>query len=207
MRTEWLLHSGTASEVIVVFGGWAVGPGCVAHLQGPQDVLFVEDYTDLEAELPDLSGYARRRLLAWSFGVSAYAHWQAGRADPFTRKTAIAGTLNPVDRAEGIPPAVLEKTRDTLSEASFATFQRRCFGGPQVLMQIDVPRKQAELTAVAARGRAPQTAFDRIVIPTRDRIFPPANMARAWVEQEDRVQQIDAPHAPFASWTTWQEVP
>lgn len=207
MQTEWLIHSGTASEVIVVFGGWAVGPGCLAHLQGSQDVLFVEDYTDLAAELPDLGGYATRRLLAWSFGVAAYAHWQAGRVDPFARKTAIAGTLNPVDRAEGIPPTVLEKTRDTLSDTSFAMFQRRCFGGPQAPVQIDVSRKQEELSAVAARGRAPDVAFDRIVIPARDRIFPPANMTKAWAGQADRVVTVEAPHAPFNLWQSWEAVP
>lgn len=207
MQVQWLIQSGSAAEVIVVFGGWAVGPDCLRHLVGPQDVLFVDDYRDLGADLPDLSGYATRRLIAWSFGVAGYGHWQAGRADPFHRKTALSGTLSPVDRQLGIPPLVLNKTRDTLSEDSFTAFLTRCFGAPHAVPPLDVTARQDELRAVAERGPAPDPHFDRVVIPSHDRIFPPANMARAWAGQATRVTGIDAPHAPFALWTEWDQIP
>ncbi|MCA8884350.1 MAG: DUF452 family protein [Rhodobacteraceae bacterium] len=209
MRIQWLTQTGTAAEVIVVFGGWAVGPDGLRHLGGAQDVLFVDDYRDLDGDLPDLSAYRTRRLIAWSFGVAGYGHWQAARRiDPFTRKTALSGTLTPVDRLRGIPPAVVAKTRDTLSDTSFAAFLARCYGAPcPDPADLDIAARQAELSAVAARGPAPDPHFDCIVIPSRDRIFPPASMARAWADQAARVVAIDAPHAPFALWHLWDDIP
>ncbi len=206
MQARWLKRNG-GSEVIVVFGGWAVGADCLSHLAGPQDVLFVDDYRDPSLDLPDISAYARRRLLAWSFGVAAYGHWRDGRADPFTRKTAIAGTMSPVDDRLGIPTAVVDQTRAALTEDSFASFQRRCFGQRVAPVPLDIPARQDELAAVASRGAAPETQFDAIILPTRDRIFPPANMARAWAGQAGRIQQIDAPHAPFGQWQSWDDMP
>lgn len=201
MQARWLTKTG-ASQAVVVFGGWAVGPGPFAHLQGPQDVLFIEDYRMLDAALPDLSGYGDVSLLAWSFGVASYAHWQVGRADPFARKLAVNGTLQPVSRSHGIPPVAMRKTGQTLSDQSFALFQSRVFGRNMNEVHIDVPSRKAELEAIEARGDAPRTVFNKILIGTQDKIFPPANQLRAWQGQD--VTQIDAPHAPFDQFSSWE---
>ncbi|MEC8573421.1 MAG: pimeloyl-ACP methyl esterase BioG family protein, partial [Pseudomonadota bacterium] len=166
MEIRWLKQN-KAADVIVVFGGWAVGPDVFAHLAGPQDLLFASDYRNLDAELPDLSGYQNVTLVAWSFGVAAYAHWQKDRTDPFDRKIAVNGTLAPVDEARGIPPAVLAKTAEGLSEQSFAQFLRRTFNAPQPPRSIDVEARRAELHAVAARGAAPAVAFDQVWLSGR----------------------------------------
>ncbi|KUJ73423.1 biotin synthase [Ruegeria marisrubri] len=203
MQARWLKNSG-ADEAIAVFGGWAVGPSPFLHLRGPQDVLFVEDYRDLATDLPDLSSYRRVSLLAWSFGVASYAHWQAGRPDPFARKVAVNGTLHPVDRTFGIPPVAMRKTVETLSPGAYQLFLARAFGAAQPQAEMDVEARQQELRAIEARGDAPATAFDRIWIGTKDKIFPPANMRRAWEGQD--VREIPAPHAPFERFETWEEM-
>lgn len=130
MEFRWIKQN-QAAEAIVVFGGWAVGPEVFWHLDGPQDILFASGYSDLNAELPDLSGYDHVSLLAWSFGVAAYGHWQQGRSDPFQRKVAVNGSLKPVNRSAGIPPAVFRKTAESLSLESFQSFLTRVFGQPQ----------------------------------------------------------------------------
>lgn len=201
MEFRWLKQN-EAAEAVVVFGGWAVGPEVFWQLDGPQDILFASGYTDLNAELPDLSGYERISLLAWSFGVTAYAHWQQGRPDPFHCKVAVNGSLKPVNRSAGIPPAVFRKTAETLSLESYQSFLTRVFGQPQHAEPVDVDALRAELLAVERRGDAPQTRFDRIWISSGDKIFPPANLARAWAGQA--VSQIDAPHAPFGLFETWE---
>ncbi|KIC07857.1 biotin synthase [Leisingera sp. ANG-M1] len=201
MEFRWLKQN-QAAEAIVVFGGWAVGPEVFWHLDGPQDVLFASDYSSLDAELPDLSGYERVSLLAWSFGVAAYAHWQAGRYDPFTRKVAVNGSLQPVNRGAGIPPAIFRKTVETLSLEAYQGFLTRVFGSPQEAEPLDVEARRGELLAVERRGDAPQMRFDRIWISAQDKIFPPANLARAWAGQN--VSQIDAAHAPFDRFKTWE---
>lgn len=206
MQVEWLQHSGTADEAIVVFGGWALGPSPFAHLHGSQDVVFVEDYRDLSTTLPDLGGYARTTLIAYSFGVASYAHWQASNLDPFDAKIAVNGTLTPVNRATGIPPVAMEKTIETLSPQAYQIFLARCFGAKQYPAEIDIEARKAELMAIGERGDAPMVAFDRIWISTADKIMPAANQLRGWQAQSNRITQIDAPHVPFARWSTWQEV-
>ncbi|MEP2718249.1 pimeloyl-ACP methyl esterase BioG family protein [Pseudophaeobacter sp.] len=209
MQYRWIRKSqtpvlgpGPRREAIVVFGGWAVGPEVFTHLAGDQDVLFIQDYRSLEMDLPDLSGYAHVSLLAWSFGVAAYGHWQAGRADPFDRKVAVNGSLSPVDRDTGIPPVALRKTIKTLSTESYQLFLSRAFGSAQPAAVTDVEARKAELLAVEARGPAPDPGFDRVWISSRDKIFPPANLARAWAGQGMR--QCEAPHMPFAAFASWQ---
>ncbi|NRB19056.1 MAG: DUF452 family protein [Rhodobacteraceae bacterium] len=192
------------SEAIVVFGGWAVGADVFDHLTGPYDILFASDYRDLNEDLPDLSAYDRISLVAWSFGVACYAHWQQGRADPFDRKIATNGTLTPVNRATGIPPLTLSKTIETLSPDAYQLFLARVFNSRQPPREIDVVARRDELRAIEARGDAPDTAFDRVWISTADKIFPPANQLRAWRDAE--IRQIAAPHAPFAAFASWQEI-
>lgn len=203
MQLSWLKQGGS-SEVIVIFGGWAIGPQVFAQLQGGQDLLFVSDYRNLETELADLSDYAKRSLVAWSFGVASYGHWQAGRADPFERKVAVNGSLTPVCRATGIPPVILQKTIDSLSPEAYQLFVARVFGARQPVATIDVNARRAELVAVQARGAAPDPGFKHIWISSQDKIFPPANLARAWSGQ--CTQMRDAPHMPFDGFNSWQEV-
>ncbi|WP_164660176.1 pimeloyl-ACP methyl esterase BioG family protein [Tropicibacter sp. Alg240-R139] len=206
MKTNWLQQSNTADEVIVIFGGWALGAAPFDHLHGPQDVLFVQDYRDFMTALPDLSSYARATLVAYSFGVASYAHWQATHPDPFDRKVAINGTCTPVNRVTGIPPVALSKTIETLSPQAYQLFLARCYGVKQESAEIDVDARKAELIAIGERGDASVVAFDQIWISSADKIMPAANQLRGWQGQENRVTQIDAPHVPFACWSNWQEV-
>ena len=210
MRLSWLQNRPGAMAVIVVFGGWGLGPGVVRHLSGDADVLWVEDYRDLSTPLPDLRAYRHRSLVAFSFGVAAYGHWQAGRADLFDRRVAVCGSPVPVDRVFGIPPAVFRRTRDRLTSAGFVKFAARCHGhGHDAAAGVPVADLDAlgtELDAVAARGVAPLIRYDRIWIARGDRIFPLANLRRAWAAQAQAVRETDAPHAAFWAWHAWDQV-
>ncbi len=192
------------NEAIVVFGGWAIGSGVFEHLTGPYDVLFVSDYRDLDTDLPDLSGYEHVSLVAWSFGIASYAHWQQGRGDPFVRKVAVNGTLTPVHRTTGVPPVAMSKTMQTLSPEAYQLFLARAFNAQQPEAQIDISARRDELQLIETRGDAPDMTFDRVWISIADKIFPTANQIRAW--PADVVRQIQAPHVPFEHFTTWQEL-
>ncbi|UWQ92443.1 DUF452 family protein [Rhodobacteraceae bacterium M382] len=197
MREEWISRTG-AKRVLVVFGGWAIGPDPFVHLAQDCDLLFVSDYRELDWTPKGLDAYEERILLAWSFGVAGYAHWQDGRADPFTRKIAVNGTLTPADRRMGIPPMIYSKTQTGLSAESFQSFVARVFDAPQPPLQIDIAARQAELAAVQSRATPGKVMFHRVWISTGDRIFPPANLDRAWAGQSSVIRYMtDAPHAPF----------
>lgn len=204
MQPVWLKQNGH-SDLIVIFGGWVLGAEMFRHLAGPEDVLFVDDYRDLDG-LPDFSAYKHRTAVAYSFGVSAFAHLDEAVRAKFDRCIAINGSPAPVDRRKGIPPVVFQKTLDGLTEKSFQSFAALCYGESQPNQKIDIDARKAELRAVQQRGAANCPAFDRIWISQKDRIFPPANLTRAFAGQEENIRSIDAPHVPFAAWDSWREV-
>lgn len=205
MKARWLRNR-QAPEVIVIFGGWALGPAVFSHLQTTADVLFVEDWRDLEEDLPQLATITNATLVAYSFGVAAAGHWLAAHPFAFRRKIAVSGTLFPVDAARGIPPAQVHATSKALSPATLARFAARA--GAEPPSEPDIPALQAELHATEMRGPAPACAsaysFDRIWLGRHDRIFPPANLARAWAGHP--VQWLETGHTPFPLWRDWSDL-
>ncbi len=203
MKQQWLSRSGT-QEVLLVFGGWALGPAPFQGLSGDADVLFLDDYTRLDNPLSDLAQYDRVTLIAFSFGVASAAHWLTQIGLQTDRLIAVSGTLSPADAEHGIAPYMIRATAEQLSAASFAKFCRRAgLAGP--CPEIDIDAAQSELYAVIERGTAPDHKFDRIWIPQKDRIIPTQAQQAAWAGQQDAVREISAPHVPFAAGQSWKE--
>lgn len=169
----------------------------------------VEGYTALEA-LPELEAYDRVSLLAYSFGVASAAHWLAETDPPkVDRKVAVAGTLFPADPAKGIAPDTVRATAEggLTPPATFAKFCRRAGLGGPAPPQIDIDAARAELLAIADRGSAPNPpGFDRVWLPTRDRIIPTHAQAAAWAGHPD-MREVEGGHVPFRppgqSWEEW----
>ena len=205
MNCQWIKQDDN-KDVIVVFGGWAVGFAPLAHWQGNFDILFVDDFRTLDCQLPSLNQYERRILLAFSFGVAAYAHWHSGQEDQLTAKIAINGSVTPVERKTGIPPVIMQKTIDSLDIDSLQMFLTRCFGEEQPRLEADVDALKDELLVVQKRGSAPSVAFDKAILSDKDRIFMSANLQRAYEGTSAQVQTIAGPHIPFANWTRWEEI-
>ncbi|MBO9447529.1 pimeloyl-ACP methyl esterase BioG family protein [Ruegeria sp. R14_0] len=203
MNQRWLSRNGT-NDLILIFGGWALGAAPFAGLIGGADVLFVDDYAQLDDPLPDLEQYDQVDLIAFSFGVASAGHWLAQTGFRPNRMVAVSGTLRPADPEHGIAPDMIRATADNLTESSFAKFCRRAgLDGPAP--EIDIAAAQAELLAVIDRGDAPHAAFDRIWIPERDRVIPTLAQEAAWADQLDAVRRIAAPHVPFRGGQSWQE--
>lgn len=203
MQFEWAKRDNN-KNIIVVFGGWAVGFAPLAHLEGDVDVLFVSDFRDIDADLPDLGAYENKSLVAFSFGVAGYAHWQAIHTDPFSFKVAINGTVTPVDRQSGIPPVIMQKTIDALDPNSLQVFLMRCFGEKQPFFDADIAALKEELETVLQRGAAATIDFDKVIISDKDRIFLSANLKRAYQNRD--VVCVPGPHIPFGAWSRWEEV-
>lgn len=204
MQYHWRRREAGAKKLIVFFGGWGIGPEAYSHLDTGSDLLTVWDYRDIDRELPEIRQYDSRTLVAWSFGVASYCLWQQNWPDIFTRKIAINGTMTPVDRRHGIPPVVVQKTIDTLSEESFKFFVARCYGKKRLHSPIDVTDLKTELIAINNRDYSgSQQQWDKVWVSRRDRIFPFANMQNAW---QQAIDIIDAPHVPFSAWKTWEEI-
>lgn len=203
MRHRWLARS-DSPDLNLVFGGWALGSAPFSCLTGGENVLFVEGYTRLDDPLPDLAGFDRVELLAFSFGVASAAHWLSQSGIRPDRLVAVSGTLNPASAENGIAPDMIRATADQLSQASFAKFCRRA-GLSGDVDELDIPSARAELLAVTDRGPAEDPGFDRIWIPTRDRIVPTIAQQAAWASRADRVRTIEGPHVPFRAGQSWAE--
>lgn len=206
MNVTWVKKTADARRVVVIFGGWAIGPDVFSAIAGNEDVLFVSDYRTLSGDLPDLSAYEMRALVAWSFGVAAFAHWQADRPARFERTIAIAGSETPVDDLCGIPTAIFEKTVATLSAQSYQGFLMRCHNRRVAEQAIDIDARREELIAVRARGAAPSWRWDRVYIAVQDRIFPPASLQRAYADRALDLCPIEAPHVCFGAFPDWDAV-
>lgn len=203
MRSLWLQQNG-ADDLIVIFSGWALGAAPFAHLSGSADVLLLSDYRTLDFDLETLAPYARRSLIAYSFGVAAAGHALASTELEFDRKVAACGSLHPSDERFGIPPERVRQTADQLTEASLRQFARR--SGSPLPEAPDIPDLQDELFAVIARGPAPDPGFDRIWLGRNDRIFPPENLETAWRDQAEGVRWLETGHNPFAAFADWRDV-
>ncbi len=203
MRSLWLQQNG-ADDLIVIFSGWALGAAPFAHLSGSADVLLLSDYRTLDFDLETLAPYARRSLIAYSFGVAAAGHALASTELEFDRKVAACGSLHPSDERFGIPPERVRQTADQLTEASLRQFARR--SGSPLPEAPDIPDLQDELFAVIARGPAPDPGFDRIWLGRNDRIFPPENLEAAWRDQAEGVRWLETGHNPFAAFADWRDI-
>lgn len=203
MKTQWLQRNG-ADALILVFGGWALGAAPFAHLNGVADVLLLSDYRTLDFDPEPLRPYARRSLIAYSFGVAVAGHVLRSAELAFDRRVAVCGSLHPADERFGIPPERVRQTAEQLTETSLRQFARRA--GSPLPAHSEIPALRDELHAVIARGAAPDPSFDRIWLGRNDRIFPPENLEAAWRDQSDQVRLLDTGHNPFSAFADWRDL-
>ena len=212
MIYKWLHKHEQANEVIVFFSGWGFDQKVVERLTANgTDVLFIYDYTNIEIELPKLNSYKKCNLVAWSFGVGHYALWQAVNPDPFTNKVAINGTVATIDRLLGIPKKVVQHTINSLTYESYQEFVKRCFNQDDEHLtadchHIDIDKLKNELTAISQRNYLHQHnwKWDKVWLSLNDKIYPTKNQQRAW--QSATFETIDESHAPFNTWSNWQQL-
>jgi len=217
MKQQWLRHSDSAEKIIVFFNGWGFDASIVQGLAIEKDtnVLFIDDYRCLDYQLPNLDHYQHRCLIAWSFGVAAYNTWQQQPRVTdsfFDYKVAINGSMTPIDRKTGIPDIVMQKTIETLSAESFQVFAKKCFDSAENASSnepftINVNARKEELMSIQQwQGANTKLQWDKVWISRRDKIFPLHNLQRAWRDHDNRVELIDAAHAPFHYWSNWSDI-
>lgn len=217
MIYNWLKHDDNAENVIVFFNGWGFDERVVKHLVINEDtnVLIISDYSNLNFELPDLSRYQHRSLIAWSFGVANYSAWQQNHLDIFDSKIAINGTTQGVNRQLGIAKKVVQHTIDTLCRDSFKEFICRCYNHNYPLdivhlvdnvTDTELNTKKTELQLINERdySNTANLTWDNVWISQQDNIFPSKNQKNAWHDKP--ITLIGSTHAPFGQWLNWQDL-
>ena len=95
----------------------------------------------------------------------------------------------------GIPEAVFRGTLAHFSDAALVRFRRRICGTAEQVKEFlshrpyrPVEELREELQALAACACRPSASFvwDKAIVGTRDKIFPPANQREAWPPANQR---------------------
>lgn len=176
---------------------WAADSPHTAHC----DFAVCYDYTDMTLDAEALRPYREVRVRAWSLGVYAASLVLPGLHCAVSSALAINGTLTPVDDTLGIPVAVYDATLENLCAESVDRFNRRMCGAHRAVFEARKPVRTvdsllAELRHIrecaAYKDRAQFTGWSMAILSEKDRIFPIANMRKAW--SAIPVQELDEPH-------------
>ena len=182
------------------------------------DVLMCYDYRDLSQvqELwEEIKSYKECHLIAWSLGVFVSSHLFKEEKNLFRSQLAINGSLSPIDEEQGIPPAIFQGTIDGLNEKGRDKFfMRMCEGRSgyadfaQQLPQRQVEDQKEELICLQNMILSQPITwdiFDKVLLSSRDMIFPFNNLEKAW-ENKANKQILDLPHFCFYHWDKWDEI-
>ena len=210
MNIDFLRRSGSPT-LELFFAGWGMDSRPFAWAaDAPHtadcDFAVCYDYTDIQLDKVNqanakLHGYSKVRVRAWSLGVYAASLVLPDMGCAISTAVAINGTLWPVDDELGIPHAVYDATAANLTAESLERFNRRMCGAHRAVFEARRPLRsvdslRAELLHIrdcaADRGRAQFAGWTKAVLSSRDRIFPIANMRRAWAETP--MLELDEPH-------------
>lgn len=202
MKQIFLKKEGN-SRLLIFFAGW----GADEHLFNrvmPEgwDYLLCFDYKELDFDWSSVAPYSQIRLMAWSMGVWAATQTFSGKSLPWDMCLAVNGTSTPINDLTGIPDAVFSATLDNFSAVTLAKFRRRMCGnadGVKTFLAHEPYRTledlHSELAAVSCQVRNRPVApfvWGKAIIGLRDKIFPAANLQRAFADTY--VIEIDAEH-------------
>ncbi len=196
------LHKGDNANLLLFFAGWGAEPSLFGKTpSNGWDCIVCYDYKDLEFDATMLEGYSRVRLLAWSMGVWAASQTFSGMDAAFEAKIAVNGTETPVDDDKGILAAVFKATLDGFSATALAKFRRRMCGSADAVRTFlshcpsrpvdDLHAELETLAGMVASRPEKRMQWDKCIIGNRDKIFPPANMARAWSGQHTAMLDVE----------------
>ena len=210
MNIDFLRRSGSPT-LELFFAGWGMDSRPFAWAaDAPHtadcDFAVCYDYTDIQLDKVNqanaqLHGYSKVRVRAWSLGVYAASLVLPDMGCAISTAVAINGTLWPVDDELGIPHAVYDATAANLTAESLERFNRRMCGAHRAVFEQRRPLRsvdslRAELLHIrecaADRTRPQFTGWTQAVLSSRDKIFPIANMRRAWPATPQF--ELDEPH-------------
>lgn len=195
MKLDYIVKEETNTRLILIAAGWSTGPLIARDvaMEG-WDVAVMHDFTELSLDTSFLDEYYTVYLFAWSLGV--YAASRVLPAERITEAIALNGTLWPVDDARGIPRAIFKGTADSLDARNLLKFRIRMAGSREGASSFgdgndDIESLRRQLLTILETGENDPDAqthefpWTRAFISENDRIFPPENMRRAWMELTD----------------------
>ena len=194
-----------SNTLILFFCGWGMDEKPFKPLKTKYDMLLLYNYSDLSLDF-DFSKYANIHLLSYSYGVFVAAMFDK-QLPQLTTKTALNGTLKPIDNSYGIPEKIFNLTMENMTLETAVKFRERLFNNDEQLQIFNknLPLREVDdsLFELAQLKKYFQNevycSYDRVLIGEEDKIIPYKNQKRYWVEliKHADVKIIKGGHFPF----------
>jgi biotin synthesis protein BioG len=202
MEYKWLNRKNN-QKIILFFNGWGMDECVINHLDTEDyDVLMFYDYNSLETDFDfeNIYSYPKKYLVAWSMGVMTATLFDID----YVSKTAINGTLKPIDDKYGIPKRIYDLTLRGFSLEGAEKFIKNMFKENCKLPQPnrEFENQKAELEALTHYEANMNFKYDRIILSSDDRIIPTKNQAAFWEIKPN----TDGGHSPFNHFKKWSEL-
>ena len=202
MRYKWL-NKKNHSKIILFFNGWGMDESVVSHLKTEDyDVLVFYDYNNLNTDFDfvSLNTYTEKYLVAWSMGVMIATLFDI----QYNFKTAINGTLKPIDDKYGIPTKIYDLTLKGFSQKGAERFIKNMYKEdckyPEITREFD--NQKSELQALTGYNANLDFSYDRVIISSDDKIIPTKNQITFWRKEPN----LDSGHAPFNHFNSWGDL-
>ena len=202
MKYKWLNRVNN-QKLIIFFNGWGMDECVVSHLEKEDyDILMFYDYNSLETDFDFsvLDCYPRKYLVAWSMGVMTATLFDID----YVSKTAINGTLKPIDDKFGIPKKIYDLTLKGFSPKGAERFIKTMFKED---CELPVPMREfenqkSELEALTHYSAKEDFKYYRIILSSEDKIIPTKNQIAFWGIEPN----IESGHCPFNHFKKWSEL-
>ncbi len=202
MKYKWL-NKKDNKKLIIFFNGWGMDECVVNHLEPDNyDVIMFYDYNTLQTEfdLKSINIYPEKYLIAWSMGVMTATLFDID----YVSKTAVNGTLKPIDDKYGIPNKIYNLTLKGFSPKGAEQFIKNMyqdFSG-YIYPKREFENQKTELEALTHYQANPNFKYNRIIISACDKIIPTKNQSAFWGIEPN----TEGGHAPFNLFKKWSEL-
>ena len=202
MKYKWL-NKKQNENLIVFFNGWGMDERVVKHLDCENfDILMFFDYNSLNTyfNFKKLENYKTRNLIAWSMGVMTATLFDIS----YNLKTAVNGTLKPIDNNSGIPERIYDLTIKGFNEKGAERFIKNMFDEIQNLPKINrtIEEQKSELSALKTYSANPDFKYTKVLISDNDKIIPTKNQCAFWKIEPN----LKSGHCPFMLFKKWSEL-
>lgn len=202
MKYKWL-NRGVNNKLIVFFNGWGMDECVVNHLLPENyDVLMFYDYNTLKTDFDfeSLNIYAQKHLVAWSMGVMIATLFDID----YVSKTAVNGTLKPIDDNYGITKRIYNLTLKGFSPKGAERFIKNMYNEN---CELPIPNREfanqkTELEALTHYKANENFKYNRIFLSSNDKIIPTKNQSAFWGIEPN----LNSGHAPFNLFKKWSEL-
>jgi len=201
MKYKWL-NKDSNKNLIVFFNGWGMDEAVVKHLEAEDyDVLMFYDYNSLDTnfDFNILDNYDKKNLIAWSMGVMTASLFSIN----YNSKTAINGTLEPIDIEHGINPKIYDLTINGFNKSSCEKFIQNMFNTKiELAISREFEEQKSELSALKKYTANKIFQYNKVFISNNDKIIPTKNQVAFWETEPN----LDEGHCPFFSFKKWSEL-